>query len=114
MAESKEIAKQSAVAGPAIAPVLDILASDKEYLVLANLPGVATEALSLSTEQGELSLTAEREAPLRGASRYARKLRLPDDVDVTGIEAKLDNGVLTLHLPRRQTASPREISVRSS
>lgn len=101
--------------GPVLAPLMDIYESDHEYLVVANLPGVTADALTLSVERGELTLEAKRERPLRGGGgRYGRRLRLPDDVDVDKIDADLEAGMLSLHLPKRTEATPRQITVRSS
>jgi len=88
-------------------PRIDLLTSDEALLLVADLPGVSRDKLGLEVDRGVLQLTAFRSQSVR----YHRALRLPDDVDVDGIEASLKHGVLTLRLPRRQATQSRRIAI---
>ena len=88
-------------------PRVDLLASEDALLLLADLPGVSTDKLGIEVDRGVLQLTAIRSQGVR----YQRALRLPEDIDVDGIEPTLKEGVLTLKLPRVQRAMPRTIEV---
>lgn len=102
-----------------VAPHVDVYENDREYLVIADLPGVAAEGLSVGLEDQELSLDARRAAPVtvEGAHyllRYRRSFRIPATVDAAGIDASLAAGVLELRLPKSAAARPRRIEVRSA
>lgn len=104
------------------APTVDLEKTDGGYRLAMDLPGVAQDDVSLSAENGTLTLSARRTptAPAGWNTRYGerrgyelrRTLRLPDDVDVDAIDASLTNGVLTVTLPKRDGAGPRTITVR--
>jgi HSP20 family protein len=96
-----------------------------EALVLrAEVPGVAEENLELQVEEGNVTLRGERkEERLEGHSvhrkeradfEFARSFSLPVKVDSEKAQAVLKNGVLTVTLPKTETARPRKIAVRSS
>jgi HSP20 family protein len=79
-------------------PATDILASDTAWLLLMDLPGVAQESLSVTADREVLTVStaSEEDAP----PRWFRRLSLPRDADVDGIEAKLTDGVLSVSIPR--------------
>jgi HSP20 family protein len=86
--------------------------NDTGYVVKAEIPGVAKEDITVSIEGSTVSLAAEvkREKETKEGDkvlrteRYygsvARSLTLPADVDLPRAEAKFENGVLTLTLPK--------------
>jgi HSP20 family molecular chaperone IbpA len=94
-----------------------LTAGDDAYQLSVELPGVRPENLSVSVLEGVLSLDftrdsrvsskAENEKPLTEQRRYA----VPDDVNVESVSASLGHGVLTLSLPRRAKAQPKNIQV---
>ena len=103
-----------------IAPAVDIYENEREYLVLADLPGVPHDGVQIRFENGELSLEAtrqdERHDDYLGSeivtADYRRLFRIPETVDSEKIDAKLQNGVLHLVLPKASKARPRQISVK--
>lgn len=107
---------------PVVAPAVDIYENEREYLVLADLPGVPNEGIRIRFENGELSLDATRQNGENGevigseivAADYRRLFRIPETVDSEAIDAKLQNGVLHLVLPKASKARPRQISVKSN
>jgi len=106
---------------PAIAPECDIYESKDEILLVADLPGVATDALKINIDNGELALEARRElsssGTLLGAEirdcDFRRRFAVPPGIDGARIGAELKNGVLRLHLPKSDSLKPRQISVRA-
>jgi HSP20 family molecular chaperone IbpA len=105
-----------------VAPPVDIYDDEDGLVVLADLPGVAPEALDIRVEQRILTITAHvqpapsgtplhREYELTG---FFRQFQLPEEVDTARIEAGLKQGVLTLRLPRAAEQQPRRIEVRGS
>jgi HSP20 family protein len=92
--------------------------------IWAELPGFNAEDLQVSFEQNTLLIRGERKdaAPEgyrvlrkeRSALRFARAITLPTRVEADKIEAKLQNGILELRLPKAVDARPRTISVKAA
>jgi len=106
---------------PAVAPECDIYESNDEILLVADLPGVSTDGLSINVDNGELALEAKRAlsiagTPIGGEIRdcdFQRRFALPPGIDSVKINAELRHGVLHLHLPKSDALKPRQISVRA-
>lgn len=128
MSQDKNIATPQASNGaentrtrPVVAPSVDIFENAHEYLVLADLPGVAGDDVQIRYEDGELTIRAAREDRGNGqllgaeftAADYVRRFSIPETVDAAKIDAKLNNGVLHLTLPKAGRAKPRQIAVRA-
>jgi HSP20 family molecular chaperone IbpA len=122
VATNNSSAAESTTNRPVIAPAVDIYENEHEYLVLADLPGVAHDGVQIRFEGGELSLDATRQDETASeyigneivAADYRRLFRIPETVDSEKIDAKLSNGVLHLVLPKASKARPRQISVKAS
>jgi len=94
---------------------------DKDgYVLEAEMPGVPKDGLELTVENGELVIIGHRGGaaptgqPVYRESRrldYRRAFELDPSIDTTKITAKLDQGVLTLHLPKAEAVKPRKIDV---
>jgi HSP20 family protein len=102
-------------------PRVDILETEQELVLLADLPGVKPADVDVRFENGELTIHGRRNATNPGKRRalweyepahYHRAFRLSEDVAADKIEAELKNGVLTVRLPKAEAAKPRRISVR--
>jgi HSP20 family protein len=107
--------------GVSVTPPVDILETEDELLLFADLPGVAEKDVDIRFENGELTLHArrqpaqsDREAWLleNETGDYFRAFRISEQVDTARIWAELKNGVLTLHLPKVEAAKPRKITVK--
>jgi HSP20 family molecular chaperone IbpA len=104
-----------------VAPPVDIYEEGDGLVVLADLPGVAPEALDLRVEQRLLTITAHVQPAASGTllhrefelTGFFRQFQLPEEVDAARIEAALKQGVLRLKLPRSTDQQPRRIEVRS-
>jgi HSP20 family protein len=107
--------------GAAIYPV-DIHEDDDFVYVEAEMPGFASNEITVTLEQGILSITAEhKERPRpegrhhlreRRCTRYQRLFTLPTAVDDAKVEAKLQDGVLYLTFPKMAEVRPRRIAVK--
>lgn len=105
-------------------PAVDIYENDAhEYVIKAELPDMKREDINVRAENNVLTLKGERKAELDPASdRYHRVERhygsftrtfvLPSTVDANRISASYRDGVLTLRIPQRDDAKPRQIEVR--
>lgn len=131
MVESRElqVKEKQEVANPAeqtrpglvFTPEVDIFETDHEITVLADMPGVAADGMNIGLQNGVLTLSGDVK-PWEGQDetdvlvefeigKYFRQFTLSDDIDQSKIEAKLDDGVLRLTLPKAQKAVPRQITV---
>ena len=107
--------------GVTVTPPVDILETEDELLLFADLPGVTQEDVDIRFENGELTLHARRASTAGNreawlfeneAGDYFRAFRISEQVDASRIWAELKNGVLTLHLPKVEAAKPRKITVK--
>ena len=103
-----------------VRPRVDLFAGTDELRLVAELPGVAAEDLSLHLEATVLRLEAvgrfggpagERASTDRTSVRYQRAFTLRADLDEDGIRASLHNGLLELRLPRAAPTQRRSIPV---
>lgn len=104
-------------------PALDVAESESGYTVKLEMPGVAKENVKVAIEGRQISVQAQSERTEerkegdrivyreRSASSFARSFTLPVEVDQAESGAKLENGVLTLTLPKRSARSAAQITV---
>lgn len=107
--------------GTSAFPPLDIREDKENVYVLAELPGVALEALDVSITGDTLQIKGERKPPEVKEERFHRRERafghftrlvaLPDRVDAEKITASLKDGILRITLPKLESAKPRTIKV---
>ena len=102
---------------------VDIFETDREITLLADLPGVTAENLTIDLRENILTLTGEV-APFEGANeedilieyeigKYHRQFNLSSLIDQSKIDAKLNDGVLRLSLPKVEEATPRKIEIKT-
>jgi HSP20 family protein len=105
-------------------PAVNIREEDEALHVEAELPGMNLENLEIFvTGNSQLTIKGERKPPLptnatqhrqeRPFGKFVRTLALPFPVDDTKVEARLENGVLTIQLPKHEAARPRKIPVKA-
>ena len=109
-------------AGPR-SPALDVTETDRAYTVKLDMPGVAKEDVKVSIDGRHVTVQAATEHKEekkegdrvvwreRAMTSYARSFSLPEEVDHLESGAKLDQGVLTLTLPKRATPAAKQITV---
>ncbi len=104
-----------------ITPPANISATENEYLVELDMPGVGKEGLEVSVEGNELTITGRRKKDLPEGEvfysespmvDYRRVFELGPDVDTSKISAEMQQGVLKLHLPKSEKAKPKQIEVK--
>ncbi|MGE0087757.1 MAG: Hsp20/alpha crystallin family protein [Desulfococcaceae bacterium] len=109
--------------GMIFTPAVDIFETEKELVLLADMPGVKTEDLDIDLRENTLSLSGEVR-PFEGADeqnvlaeyavgKYYRQFTLSEVIDQERIDAKLDKGVLRLTLPKVEKAKPRKIAIKA-
>jgi len=108
--------------GVLVAPSVDIYENGKSITVLADMPGVSPEHLEIDLNEGVLTITG-RVVPTQSnheewvlreyrSATFQRKFTLSQSVDQAKIEARLEDGVLHLELPKVEKAQPRKIQVK--
>jgi HSP20 family molecular chaperone IbpA len=104
-----------------VAPFVDIYENQEEILLMADMPGVGKDDLQVRVEKDVLYLEGRKSFALPQGllnceiepCTYIRSFSLPKTVDGDKIQAKLDRGVLSVHLPKRESVKPRQIQVTS-
>lgn len=104
-------------------PAVDIYETNThEYVIKAELPEMRREDINVTFEQNVLTLSGERKASFeddngtyhrseRAVGRFTRSFTLPNTVDGTRISASYKDGVLTVRVPQREEAKPKQINV---
>jgi len=100
-------------------PSTDLYQTEDGWVLEADLPGVTRDDLDIEVEQGVLTLNAEARTGRAGTVLhrefspvvYRRRFQIGDQVDADRISARLENGVLTLGLPKAEAMKPRKIEV---
>jgi HSP20 family protein len=105
-------------------PPVNVWEDGDAFHVQVEVPGLTQEQVQVSvTNKNQLTIQGERlpeEAGKgrwhrreRGFGRFQRVLKLPTPVDAERVEAKLENGLLQLTLPKAEEAKPRRIAVKA-
>jgi HSP20 family protein len=101
---------------------VDLYQEKDAFVVRAELPGFRKEDLSVEVADGLLTLTGhqktetpaaekDRPAAARQERRVSRSLSLPEQIKAEAIQARYENGVLTITLPKREEVKPRQIAI---
>lgn len=109
--------------GMVFTPLVDIFETEKEMVLLADMPGVKAEDLSIDLRDDTLTLMGEVR-PFEGADendilveyevgKYYRQFSLSEIIDQKKIDAQLKDGVLRLTLPKVEKTMPRKIAVQA-
>jgi HSP20 family molecular chaperone IbpA len=109
--------------GRIFTPAVDIFETEKEIALLADLPGVKADGLTIDLRDDTLTLTGEVK-PFEGTDEedilmeydvgtYYRQFTLSEVIDQNKIDAQLQDGVLRLTLPKVEKAMPRQITVKA-
>jgi len=103
-------------------PPVDIQETDHELVVKADVPDMEMKDIDVRMENGTLTIRGERKFEAqkseggwhrveRSYGTFERAFTLPDSVNPEGVKADYKNGVLTVTLPKKEVAKPRQIKV---
>src|SRR5215813_4383898 len=95
---------------PTYALPVDVLESDEAFVLYASVAGVPHDHVDVSFEDGVLSI-AVKPVPFERRGNWSRKLELPREVQPDKIQANIENGMLTVVVPKVATAQPVRIPV---
>jgi len=103
-----------------VTPPVNIFEEKEGYVLEAEMPGVTKEGLEITLEGNQLTITGHRQDEAVSAEAVYRECRLADyrrafeldpTIDTSKISAKVEQGVLTLHLPKLEKVKPRRIEI---
>ena len=103
-------------------PSLNAYTNAEQAVVVAEVPGVDPSTLGVTVNGDVLTIEGERKADEalegatahrreRGVGRFTRSVRLPYEVESDHVQAKLENGLLRITLPRKESSKPRRIQI---
>jgi HSP20 family protein len=109
--------------GPVFVPAVDIFEEGGNITVLADMPGVKSDDLTIDLHENVLTMSgtatvveSEEESELireYHVGRYYRQFTVSDKIDQDKIEADLTDGVLRLKLPKAEASKPRQIAIKT-
>lgn len=115
----------SSIATSVWSPAVDLKEEPDKFVLKADLPGVDPKDIEVTMEDGVLTIKGERrfesEQERQGYKRveraygtFYRRFALPDTAEADKIEARSENGVLQVVIPKHERAQPRQITVKTS
>lgn len=104
-------------------PLLNLTESQNNYYIRAELPGMKAEDLGIQIVDKTLTISGERKISEEGekiryhrrerdAGKFSRAISLPGDIDNSKIEARMQDGLLMVTVPKAEAAKPRQITIR--
>ena len=104
---------------------LDVAEDDENYIVKASVPGVDPDQVEITLTDNVLTIKGETKVERdveeknyhvreRRYGHFTRSITLPTPVDPDKVDATHENGILTLHLPKHETAKPKRIAVKTT
>lgn len=118
--ENQKTAQQSTEQNAYVAPYVDVEATDSGYVLYAEMPGVNREGIEVSVDDGNLVIAGHRQSltvggePMHRESRqldFRRVYELDPSIDGDKISARIEQGILTVTLPKAENQRPRRIAL---
>lgn len=112
--------EETRTVGRVLTPAVDIFESDDALTLLADMPGVDKDGLDINLEKGVLTINGKANWETRGktvlrefsSANYYRQFKLSEHIDAEKTTAELNNGVLTLQIPKAESAKPKRIEIK--
>ena len=109
-------------ASSGVFPLTNLTEDKDNYYVRAELPGVKGDELDIQVTGNNLAISGQRKIAAeeegakyhrkeREAGKFSRMIGLPGEVDTDRVEAKLENGILTIVISKAEIAKPKQISI---
>jgi HSP20 family protein len=113
---------QRASAG--VFPLINLTEDKNSYYVRAEMPGVKADELDIQASANSIAISGERKIAAeeqgaryhrreREAGSFSRMIGLPGDIDTNKVDAKLENGILTVVISKAEAAKPKQITIKS-
>ena len=101
---------------------VDFHVENDEFVLKAEVAGIKPEDIQIEIKDDILTVKGEVKSETNGDGEYllreiyqgefCRSLRLPEPVEIEKVEAKFENGLLTIHLPKAEEARPKKIEIK--
>ena len=109
--------------GAGVFPLINLTEDKDNFYVRAELPGVKGEELDIQVTANNLAISGERKIVAeeegakyhrreREAGSFSRMIGLPGDINSDKVDAKMENGILTIVVAKAEAAKPKQISVK--
>ncbi len=109
--------------GRGFAPAVDVSETEDRYTLTAELPGTKREDVRIEIHEGTLTLRGEKRSTReqksehrrhveRSFGAFSRSFSLPPSADTEHIDARFEDGVLTIEIPKLRGAAPRSVEIR--
>jgi HSP20 family protein len=103
-------------------PAMDLLETDDDLVLRADLPGLSEDDVNIEVEDNVLTITGERKAEHeerkegyyrveRASGSFTRSLTLPEGIDPEKVRANFDRGVLEVRIPKPEQRKPRKVTI---
>jgi HSP20 family protein len=103
-------------------PAMDLVEEQDHYVLRADLPGLSEKDVNVELEDNVLTISGERKSEHeerkegfyrveRASGAFSRSLTLPQGVDPDSIQARFDNGVLEVRVPKPEQQKPRRVAI---
>ena len=103
-------------------PAMDLVETPEDFVLRADLPGLAESDVKIEIEDNVLTVSGERKAEHEGREEgfyrlerafgsFSRSLTLPKGVNADAVKASFERGVLEVHIPKPEAAKPRRIEI---
>jgi HSP20 family protein len=110
--------------GRGVYPAMNVFTDKSATVLRMEVPGVSPENVQIETHGRTLTVSGKREVKApedgsfhrreRSAGEFSRSVQLPADVDVPRAEASCKHGILTIRIPKKEEAKPRQIAVQAA
>jgi HSP20 family protein len=118
--EQQNSGQQSTEQTAYVAPYVDIESTDSSYVLHAEMPGVDRDGIRITVDDGNLVLLGQRQ-PLSASGEllhretrqlsYRRVYELDPSIDANKISARIEQGILTVTLPKAESLKSRRITL---
>ena len=118
--ESAKLATQEQQRVQYATPLVDVESNEEGYTIRAEMPGVDKSGLEITIDNGELTIVGHRRTSELSGEPVYREIRnndfrrvyeLDPTIDTAKISARIEQGILTLALPKAESVRPRKITV---
>jgi HSP20 family protein len=112
------------LSGRGVFPPVNVFSDQDGYLIRMEAPGISADQVTIESHGRTLTISGKREAVApeggsfhrreRSSGQFARSLQLPADLDLEHAEASYKQGMLTVRIPKKAEAKPRQITVKTA
>jgi HSP20 family protein len=112
------------ISGRGAFPPMNVFSDANGHTVRMEIPGVSAENIAIEAHGRTLTISGKRELKTpagasfhrreRSGGDFSRSLQLPADLDLEHVEASCKHGMLTLRIPKKAEAKPRQITIKTA